>query len=78
MSEWEKILELEQLNDSLKQRIFKLQHEIETLKQEREMNITQINYWQYLADIEREKREKLENKIVRLDKIVDSFLKEDK
>lgn len=78
MSEWEKIMELEQLNDSLKQKIFKLQYEIETLKQEREMNITQINYWQYLADIEREKRLKLENKIVRLDKIVDSFLKEDK
>ena len=78
MSEWEKIMELEKQNDLLKQRILQLENQVNTLKGEKEIETCQSEYWQYVAEIERDKKEKLQQKITRLNKILDSMLKEDK
>ena len=78
MSEWEKIMELEKQNDLLKQRILQLENQVNTLKGEQEIKTYQAEYWQYVAELERKKKEKLYQKITRLDKLFDSLLKEDK
>ena len=78
MSEWEKIMELEKQNDLLKQRILQLENQVNALKGEKEIETCQAEYWQYVAELEREKKEKLQQKIIRLNKILDSMLKEDK
>ncbi|MGM9834335.1 MAG: hypothetical protein ACI31M_00960 [Bacilli bacterium] len=64
--------------DDVRQENLRLRNENEELKGRIEMLITQVNYWQYLAEIERDKKEKLQDKIVRLDKIIDRVIKEDK
>ena len=77
MNEWEKIMMLEQKVDELKQQKLKLENKINVLEGELNIALTNKEYYMYLAELEKEKREKVEQKIVRLNKIVDSFLKED-
>ena len=77
MNEWEKIMTLEQKVDELKQEKLKLKNKLNVLEGELNIALTNKEYYMYLAELEKEKREKVEQKIVRLNKIVDSFLKED-
>ena len=77
MNEWEKIMMLEQKIDELKQEKLKLANKVNTLERQLNIALTNKEYYMYLAELEKEKREKTEQKIVRLNKIVDSFLKED-
>ena len=77
MNEWEKIMMLEQKVDELKQEKLKLKNKVNVLEGELNIALTNKEYYMYLAELEKEKREKIEQKIVRLNKIVDSFLKED-
>ena len=77
MNEWEKIMMLEQKVDELKQHKLKLENKINVLEGELNIALTNKEYYMYLAELEKEKREKTEQKIVRLDKILDSFLKEE-
>ena len=77
MNEWEKILMLEQKVDELKQEKLRLKNKINVLEGELNIALTNKEYYMYLAELEKEKREKAEQKIIRLDKLVDSFLKED-
>ena len=77
MNEWEKIMMLEQKIDELKQQKLKLENKINVLEGELNIALTNKEYYMYLAELEKEKREKVEQKIVRLNKIVDSFLKEE-
>ena len=77
MNEWEKIMMLEQKIDVLKQQKLKLENKVNVLEGELNIALTNKEYYMYLAELEKEKREKTEQKIVRLNKIVDSFLKED-
>ena len=76
MNEWEKIMMLEQKVDELKQQKLKLENKVNVLEGELNIALTNKEYYMYLAELEKEKREKIEQKIVRLNKIVDSFLKE--
>ena len=75
MNEWEKIMMLEQKVDELKQEKLKLKNKLNVLEGELNIALTNKEYYMYLAELEKEKREKVEQKIVRLNKIVDSFLK---
>lgn len=77
MNEWEKIMMLEQKVDELKQENLRLKNKLNVLEGELNIALTNKEYYMYLAELEKEKREKTEQKIVRLNKIVDSFLKED-
>ena len=77
MNEWEKIMMLEQKIDELKQDKLKLENKVNALEGQLNIALTNKEYYMYLAELEKEKREKVEQKIVRLDKILDSFLKED-
>ena len=77
MNEWEKIMMLEQKIDELKQQKLKLENKVNVLEGELNIALTNKEYYMYLVELEKEKREKTEQKIVRLNKIVDSFLKED-
>ena len=77
MNEWEKIMMLEQKVDELKQEKLKLENKVNALEGELNIALTNKEYYMYLAELEKEKREKVEQKIIRLDKLVDSFLKED-
>ena len=77
MNEWEKIMMLEQKVDELKQQKLKLENKVNALEGQLNIALTNKEYYMYLAELEKEKREKVEQKIVRLNKIVDSFLKED-
>ena len=77
MNEWEKIMLLEQKIDELKQENLKLKNKVNVLEGELNIALTNKEYYMYLAELEKEKREKTEQKIVRLNKIVDSFLEED-
>lgn len=76
MNEWEKIIMLEQKVDELKQEKLKLENKVNALEGQLNIALTNKEYYMYLAEIEKEKREKIEQKIVRVNKIVDSFLKE--
>ena len=76
MNEWEKIMMLEQKVDELKQDKLKLENKVNDLEGQLNIALTNKEYYMYLAELEKEKREKVEQKIVRLNKIVDSFLKE--
>ena len=76
MNEWEKIMMLEQKVDELKQEKLRLKNKLNILEGELNIALTNKEYYMYLAELEKEKREKTEQKIVRLNKIVDSFLKE--
>lgn len=64
--------------DDVRQENLRLRNENEELKGRIEMLTTQVNYWQYLAEIERNKKENLESKIYRLEMLIDSFFKEEK
>lgn len=64
--------------DDIRQENLRLRNQLEELKGRLEIETCQAKYWQYIAEIERDKKEKLQQKITRLDKIVDSMLKEDK
>ena len=77
MNEWEKIMMLEQKVDELKQDKLKLENKVNALEGQLNIALTNKEYYMYLAELEKEKREKVEQKIIRLDKLVDSFLKED-
>ena len=77
MSEWEKIMMLEQKVDELKQENLRLKNKVNVLEGELNIALTNKEYYMYIAELEKEKREKVEQKIVRLDKLIDSFLKED-
>ena len=77
MNEWEKIMMLEQKVDELKQEKLKLENKVNALEGQLNIALTNKEYYMYLAELEKEKREKVEQKIVRLNKIVDSFLKEE-
>ena len=77
MNEWEKIMMLEQKVDELKQEKLRLKNKLNVLEGELNIALTNKEYYMYLAELEKEKREKAEQKIVRLDKLGDSFLKED-
>ena len=77
MNEWEKIMMLEQKVDELKQENLKLKNKLNVLEGELNIALTNKEYYMYIAELEKEKREKTEQKIVRLNKIVDSFLKEE-
>ena len=77
MNEWEKIMMLEQKIDELKQQKLKLENKVNVLEGELNIALTNKEYYMYLAELEKEKREKVEQKIIRLNKIVDSFLKEE-
>ena len=77
MNEWEKIMMLEQKVDELKQEKLKLENKVNALEGQLNIALTNKEYYMYLAELEKEKREKTEQKIVRLNKIVDNFLKED-
>lgn len=77
MNEWEKIMMLEQKVDELKQDKLKLENKVNALEGQLNIALTNKEYYMYLAELEKEKREKTEQKIVRLNKIVDNFLKED-
>ena len=76
MNEWEKIMMLEQKIDELKQDKLKLENKVNALEGQLNIALNNKKYYMYLAELEKEKREKTEQKIVRLNKIVDSFLKE--
>ena len=76
MNEWEKIMMLEQKVDELKQEKLKLENNVNALEGQLNIALTNKEYYMYIAELEKEKREKIEQKIVRLNKIVDSFLKE--
>ena len=76
MKEWEKIMMIEQKVDELKQEKLKLENKVNALEGQLNIALTNKEYYMYIAEIEKEKREKIEQKIVRLNKIVDSFLKE--
>lgn len=73
MNEWEKIMMLEQKIDELKQDKLKLENKVNALEGQLNIALTNKEYYMYLAELEKEKREKVEQKIVRLNKIVDSF-----
>ena len=77
MNEWEKIMMLEQKVDELKQEKLKLKNKLNVLEGELNIALTNKEYYMYIAELEKEKREKVEQKIVRLNKIIDSFLKEE-
>ena len=77
MNEWEKIMMLEQKVDELKQEKLKLENKVNALEGQLNIALTNKEYYMYLAELEKEKREKAEQKIIRLDKLLDSFLKED-
>ena len=77
MNEWENIMMLEQKIDELKQENLRLKNKLNVLEGELNIALTNKEYYMYLAELEKEKREKTEQKIVRLNKIVDSFLKEE-
>ena len=77
MNEWEKIMMLEQKVDELKQDKLKLENKVNALEGQLNIALTNKEYYMYIAELEKEKREKIEQKIVRLNKIVDSFLKEE-
>ena len=77
MNEWEKIMMLEQKVDELKQQKLKLENKVNALEGQLNIALTNKEYYMYLAELEKEKREKTEQKIVRLNKIVVNFLKED-
>lgn len=77
MNEWEKIMMLEQKIDELKQEKLKLENKVNELEGQLNIALTNKEYYMYIAELEKEKREKVEQKIVRLNKIVDSFLKEE-
>ena len=77
MNEWEKIMMLEQKVDELKQEKLKLENKVNALEGQLNIALTNKEYYMYLAELEKEKREKVEQKIVRLNKIIDSFLKEE-
>ena len=77
MNEWEKIIMLEQKVDELKQDKLRLENKLNALEGQLNIALTNKEYYMYLAELEKEKREKTEQKIVRLNKIVDNFLKED-
>ena len=77
MNEWEKIMMLEQKVDELKQDKLRLENKLNALEGQLNIALTNKEYYMYLVELEKEKREKTEQKIVRLNKIVDSFLKED-
>ena len=77
MNEWEKIMKLEQKVDELKQEKLKLENKVNALEGQLNIALTNKEYYMYIAELEKEKREKVEQKIVRLNKIVDSFLKEE-
>ena len=77
MNEWEKIMMLEQKVDELKQEKLKLENKVNALEGQLNIALTNKEYYMYIAELEKEKREKVEQKIVRLNKIVDSFLKEE-
>ena len=77
MNEWEKIMMLEQKVDELKQEKLKLENKVNALEGQLNIALTNKEYYMYLAELEKEKREKVEQKIIRLNKIVDSFLKEE-
>ena len=77
MNEWEKIMMLEQKVDELKQEKLKLENKVNALEEQLNIALTNKEYYMYIAELEKEKREKTEQKIDRLNKIVDSFLKED-
>ena len=77
MNEWEKIMMLEQKIDELKQENLRLKNKVNVLEGELNIALTNKEYYMYLAELEKEKREKTEQKIVRLNKILDSFLKEE-
>ena len=77
MNEWEKIMMLEQKVDELKQDKLRLENKLNALEGQLNIALTNKEYYMYLAELEKEKREKTEQKIVRLNKIVDNFLKED-
>ena len=77
MNEWEKIMLLEQKIDELKQEKLRLKNKVNVLEGELNIALTNKEYYMYLAELEKEKREKAEQKIIRLDKLIDSFLKED-
>ena len=77
MNEWGKIMMLEQKIDELKQEKLKLKNKLNVLEGELNIALTNKEYYMYLAELEKEKREKAEQKIIRLDKLLDSFLKED-
>ena len=77
MNEWEKIMMLEQKVDELKQDKLRLENKLNALEGQLNIALTNKEYYMYIAELEKEKREKIEQKIVRLNKIVDSFLKED-
>ena len=64
--------------DDVRQENLRLRNENEELRSRIEMLTTQVNYWQYLAEIERNKKENLESKIYRLEMLIDSFFKEEK
>ena len=76
MKKREKIMMLEQKVDELKQDKLKLENKVNALEGQLNIALTNKEYYMYLAELEKEKREKVEQKIVRLNKIVDSFLKE--
>ena len=77
MNEWEKIMMLEQKVDELKQEKLRLENKVNALEGQLNIALTNKEYYMYIAELEKEKREKIEQKIVRLNKIVDSFLKEE-
>ena len=77
MNEWEKIMMLEQKIDELKQQKLKLENKVNVLEGELNIALTNKKYYMYLAELEKEKREKTEQMIVSLDILVESFLKED-
>ena len=77
MNEWEKIMMLEQKVDELKQDKLRLENKLNALEGQLNIALTNKEYYMYLAELEKEKREKTEQKIVKLNKIVDNFLKED-
>ena len=77
MNEWEKIMMLEQKIDELKQEKLKLENKVNALEGQLNIALTNKEYYMYIAELEKEKREKAEQKIIRLDKMLDSFLKEE-
>ena len=77
MNEWEKIMMLEQKVDELKQEKLKLENKVNALEGQLNIALTNKEYYMYLAELEKEKREKVEQKIVRLNKIVDSLVEEE-
>ena len=77
MNEWEKIMMLEQKVDELKQEKLKVENNLNALEGQLNIALANKEYYMYLAELEKEKREKTEQKIVRLNKILDSFLKEE-